>query len=472
MKKLTTKILVVDDEKPVCISCKRILEEDGHQVDYVQSGVEGARRAIEGDYRLVLLDLKIPDMSGMEVFERIKEKRPEILVLIITGYATIQTSIECIKKGAVDYIPKPFTPEELSIAVDKALETANLREENRYLKSRLKLDGETKIIGRSEAMEDIHKQIQKIAPTEFSILIYGESGTGKEIIAQAIHTCSLRKDKPFVAVDISSLTPTLVESELFGHVKGAFTGATNSRPGQFALANGGTLFLDEIANITFELQGKLLRALESRCIRPVGGNQDQAIDIRLVCATNRDLGKMVEQEKFREDLYYRINVIPLTIPPLRERTTDIPLLATHFLKEAKKNASTDIQGFTTEAMAKLLAYDWPGNVRELKNIVERLEATVEKPLIESVNLPPEILCEEGKVPEATAGVPKNVEELKKAKRKIRERGYEQIEQKFLLSALDHAHWTVTKAAEFTGMQRTNFHALMRKYGIRARERAE
>ncbi len=247
---MTTKVLVIDDERSVCISCKRILEEEGHKVEYVLTGEEGARRAVEGDYGVVLLDLKMPDLSGMEVFDRIREKRTDILVIIITGYATIQTSIDCIKKGAVDYIPKPFTPEELAMAVEKALETKHLKEENEFLRSKLQEKSDINIIGRSEEIEETRRQIQKIAPTEFSVLIHGESGTGKELIAHAIHANSLRKDKPFVAVDISSLSPTLIESELFGHLKGAFTGAMQNRPGYFAIADGGTLFLDEISNIS------------------------------------------------------------------------------------------------------------------------------------------------------------------------------------------------------------------------------
>ncbi len=472
MPKLTTKILTIDDEKSVCISCKRILEEEGHTVDYVLSGVEGVKRAIEGDYSLILLDLKIPDMSGMEVFEQLCEKRPDIIVVIITGYATIQTSIDCIKKGAADYIPKPFTPEELALAVHKALENSQLREENEFLKNRLQSKTESKIIGRSEQIEETRKQIEKIAPTDFSVLIQGESGTGKEIIAQAIHTGSLRREKPFIAVDISSLSPTLVESELFGHVKSAFTGATQSHPGFFALADSGSLFLDEISNISWELQGKLLRALESHIIRPVGGVRDQEIDIRLICATNRDLAKMVEEKKFREDLFYRINVIPIRIPPLREHPTDIPLLCTHFLKRAKKKTPTKVQGFATAAMAKLIAYDWPGNVRELKNIVERLVATTETPLIKLENLPSEILGKKGLVIGRVREAPLSVKELKEAKRKVREQAYCEIEQKFILHALDEATWNVTKAAENTGMQRTNFHALMRKYGIKSQEKGD
>jgi two-component system NtrC family response regulator len=394
-----------------------------------------------------------------------------VVVIIITGYATIQTSIACIKQGAYDYIPKPFTPEELAHAVHQALESGRLRKENEFLKSELARAGDAgDIIGRSDAMEELKKQILKIAPSDFSVLIYGESGTGKELVAQAIHRNSGRADKPFVPVDLSSLSPTLVESELFGHVKGAFTGAMRSHPGYFALAHGGTLFLDEISNISMEQQGKLLRALETRQIWPVGATKGTEVDIRLVAATNRDLSEIIEAGAFREDLYYRINVIPIVLPPLRTRSTDIPVLASHFLSRARESAPTGVRGFSTSAMARMMAYGWPGNVRELKNIVERLVATVDDEMIDEQHLPANLAGPSRVIDDEDIEIPKNAEELKEAKKRIREIAYEKIEQKFILAALDTANWNVSRAAVDTGMQRTNFHALMRKYGVKIRER--
>jgi len=474
MEKYSAKILVIDDEKAVCISCKRICEEEGHRVEYVLGGAEGVRKAVDGDWDLVLLDLKIPDMPGMEVLEQVRRERPDLHVVIITGYATITTSIAAIKKGAFDYIPKPFTPEELVLAVDKALEDRRLRSENEFLRQRLsRLRPGTNIIGGSKQMEEIFNQILKIAPTDFTVMIYGESGSGKELIAQAIHHNSQRDGKPFVAVDVSSLAPTLVESELFGHVRGAFTGALQGRPGCFAIADGGTLFLDEIANIGWEFQGKLLRVLESRRVRPVGGEREQEVNIRLIAATNRDLGRLVEEGKFREDLYYRLNVIPLVVPPLRERSDDIPALATHFLEKAREQTDRPVRGFTTEAMARLIAYHWPGNVRELKNIMERLVGTVDAPLIGVEHLPPEI----SGVAAAGGGldigeVPADAESLKEAKRRLKERVYEQLERAFVLGALERGGGNVTRAAQLVGLQRPNFHALMRKYGIHRGEEQE
>jgi DNA-binding NtrC family response regulator len=473
MADLTAKILVIDDEKNVCTSCKRILEEEGHVVEYVLTGEEGLRRAVEGNYEIVLLDLKIPDLDGGEVLDRIHQKRSDVTVIIITGYATIRTSIECVKKGAFDYIPKPFTPEELALAVSKALSHHRLRNENEFLKSELnRVQGRSRaLIGRSDAIQEIDKQLLKIAPTDFTIHIYGESGTGKEVIAQAIHANSLRKEKQFVAVDLSSLSSTLVESELFGHVKGAFTGATQNRPGYFTLAHGGTLFLDEVSNVSLELQGKLLRVIESRRVRPVGGDHDHEVNIRLISATNRDLAQMVEEGKFREDLFYRINVIPIHVPPLRARPVDIPLFAIHFLEEATRSSQRPVKGFTTEAMAKLVGYGWPGNIRELKTVVERLVATTERELIGIEQLPPEIAQPAGALPTGVKEIPRTVEELKEAKRQMRDYVYEQVEREFVTQALSAASGNVTKAATATGMQRTNFHALMRKYGVRGGERS-
>lgn len=462
------QILVIDDEKPICVSCRRILEEDGHKVEYACTGREGLDKALAEDFGVVLLDLKLPDMPGMELLQRLKSEKPEVTVIIITGYATIQTSIEAIKKGAFNYVPKPFTPEELSVAMAQALEHRRIQSENEFLRLELsQLRKESLLLGRSRPMDAIRKQILKIAPTSFTVTIAGESGTGKELVAREIHNRSRRASRPFVAVDISSLSAGLVESELFGHVRGAFTGASRDRPGYFVLANTGTLFLDEIANVGMELQGKLLRVLETRRIRPVGGEAEIDVDVRLVAATNRDLHKLAEQGQFREDLYYRLNVIPIELPPLRERTDDIPLLALNFLRQARESSGTRLEGFATEAMARLVAYRWPGNVRELRNIIERLAATVDQPLVRLEQLPHEIAAAAPSVElPPDEPIPASAEDLKEAKRRMRDLVYEKLEKQFVFSALDRGGWNVTHTAALVGMQRPNFHALMRKYGIR------
>jgi two-component system NtrC family response regulator len=465
-------VLVIDDERSVCVSCKRILEEEGYAVEYLTSGREGVTRAVAGDHDLVLLDLKMPDLPGMEALEILRRDKPDLQVIIITGFATIQTSIEAIKKGAFDYVPKPFTPEELSVAVAKALEHRKLACENAYLKQELnRLTRGSAIIGRSRAMEEIAMQIRKVAPTDFTVTVYGESGTGKELIARAIHDLSHRASGPFVAVDLSALSPSLVESELFGHVRGAFTGATGSRPGYFSIASGGTLFLDEVANVSWELQGKLLRAVETRKVHPVGSEREVEVDVRIVCATNRDLYELAEAEKFRQDLYYRLNVIPITVPPLRERDQDVPLLANHFLQEARRaTPSAPVKGISSEAMAKLLSYGWPGNVRELKNIVERLVATVDDELVRAEHLPAAIRGPQaGPAELGLEDVPGDVEALKEAKRRVKEAVYAQVEKAFVMKALEKSGWNVTHAAQDVGMARPNFHALMRKYGIKTRD---
>jgi len=465
------KVLVVDDEPTICMSCKRALEDEGYHVSYTLSGKEGVAKAVEGEWDVVLLDLMMPDLAGMDALDRIHRERPDQMIIMITGFATIQTSIEAIKRGAFDYVPKPFTPEELALSVAKAIEHNRLRTENAYLKEELFRHGSASpIISRSKAMDDIFNQILKVAPSDFTVMIYGESGTGKELIAHAIHENSIRRAKPFVAVDISAVTPGLVESELFGHVKGAFTGAVRGRPGYFAIADSGTLFLDEIANINYDLQGKFLRVLESKRIRPVGSDNEQKVDIRLIAATNQDLFKLVEQGKFREDLYYRLNVIPLTVPPLRNRPDDIPLLAMHFLQQTRGHSETRIKGFATEAMAKLIAYAWPGNVRELKNIVERLVGTIDADIVRVEHLPAKISGKETLAAASTTAdigiVPGNLKEWKDSRRRLKEKAYEQVDRAFALGALERAGWNITQAAALVGMLRTNFHALMRKYNIR------
>ncbi len=463
-------ILVIDDERAICISCKKILEEAGYSVDTVQSGIDGANRAIGGNYDIVLLDLKLKDALGLEILEQIRSKRQDISIIIITGYATIQTSIEAIKKGAFDYVPKPFSPDELIISVKKALEDRNLRKEDERLRSEIeRMNKSTKIIFRSKIMEDVMNQILKIAPTDFTVTIYGESGTGKELIAQAIHQNSLRKDGPFVGVDLSSLAPTLIGYELFGHVKGAFTGATCGRPGYFLMANQGTLFLDEISNTSLELQGKLLRVIETKKIRPVGSEKEIDIDVRIITATNKDLVQMIDKGQFREDLFYRLNVIPINLPPLRERTDDIPILAMYFLSQAQEELKTRVRAFSNKAMAKLISHKFPGNIRELRNIIERIAATTDSDIVRLSDLPEEVRCAQNIVSDSERSVPRTFEELQEVKRRLREAIFSQVEKNFVLDALNRSGWNVTRAAELVGMLRPNFHALMRKYGIKIRE---
>lgn len=368
----TIHLLVVDDEKIMRDSCSRVLEKEGYMVCVADCG-EGAIEAFgRQSFDLVLLDLKMPGMKGIETLSRLKEMDPGVTILIMTGYPSIETAVKAIKLGAYDYLTKPFTPDALRIAINRALERRTLVSENRQLRQQLKARNEADIIiGQSKVMRNIYELVRRTAPTDSTVLISGESGTGKELVARAIHDYSLREEREFVTVDCSALVETLLESELFGHVKGSFTGAIQAKYGSFELANGGTFFFDEIGNLSLDTQAKLLRVIQEKEIKPVGGEKTVRVDVRIIAATNQDLKLSIAKKTFREDLYYRLNVVPIHIPPLRERKEDIPLLVAHFLKEYNKKREVPIARVEPETLKLLTDYDWPGNVRELKNAIER-----------------------------------------------------------------------------------------------------
>jgi len=463
-----TAVLVIDDELVVRNSCRKILAEEGYKVILAENGREGLEKAQMGIGDVILVDLKMPDISGMEVLKAIKLKFPHKPVIIITGYSTVSSAVEAMKLGAFDYVPKPFTPDELSLTVHKALEKKKLLDEVDFLRKELYEKYKIKnIIGKSDGMQEVFRLVNKVADTDSTVLIYGESGTGKEIIAKAIHLQSHRQNNRFVAIDCSALSPTLLESELFGHVKGAFTGALSTKPGIFEIANNGTVFLDEISNISPEIQAKLLRVIEEREFKPVGSSEMKRIDIRIISATNKDLKLLVKKNVFREDLFYRLNVFPLFLPPLRERKVDIPLLATHFLKLFRKELNKQIEGFSDEAMNLFMNYHWPGNVRELKNTVERLLITVEGDIIKPEHLSDIIKKQDIK---EDLSIPKDKNELINLKKKIKHQAIAEIENKFLIESLKRNNWNVSRAARETGFQRTNFHALMRKYKIKVSDK--
>jgi DNA-binding NtrC family response regulator len=461
------RVLIVDDELVVCESCQRILEEEGYESEIALSGMEALQKIKEIPFDIVITDLKMPGMDGMEVLRTLRRDYPDVIVIMITGFSTVDTAVEAMKLGAFDYIPKPFTPDEVTIVVKKALEKRSLLLENIYLRQELQEKyGFGNIVGKSKRMQEIYRIVTKVAPTDSTVLIYGQSGTGKELIARAIHFNSLRREKQFVPVDCAVLSENLLESELFGHVRGSFTGAVTTKPGLFEVADGGTVFLDELGNISLSIQAKLLRVLQEREFTPVGGTKAKKVDIRLIAATNKDLEKMIREETFREDLYYRINIVPVALPALRERQEDIPLLAGHFLKKYSDEMGKTIKGFTPDAMEKLIKYPWPGNVRELENLVERSVVMCEEDMIrgEILTLPGQ--QEKG---EAAIPIPFRSEELKEIKKHLREKAVEDIEKAFVVKALERNHWNVTRAAEEVGMLRPNFQALMRKYNLRARE---
>ncbi|NLX97521.1 MAG: sigma-54-dependent Fis family transcriptional regulator [Rhodopirellula sp.] len=457
-------ILVVDDEKVVGISCRRILEPEGHDVHVFDNPEAGLQAALGGEFDILLLDLMMPGLGGLEILQRVKEAGVGTEVVIVTGHSTVETAVEAMKQGAADYVAKPFSPDQLKMVLRKVSERSRLMRENAALRQELGLNqGFEGIIGESAAMQRVFGLIKRVAPTDGTVLITGESGTGKEMAVRAIHRLSRRKDHALLACDCSALAPTLLESELFGHVKGSFSGAIATKQGLFEVAHKGTLFLDELANLTIETQGKLLRVLESKRVKKVGDTAERDIDIRLIAATNRDLTELVKEGNFREDLYYRLNVVPVFLPPLRERLGDIPRLAMSFLERFCRKHTVEVKGFTPDAMCQMESYRWPGNVRELRNIVERMAILCDSDRIEVRHLPPELR----EVPSraAVSQLPRNWEDFKRLKQQIRDATLVELERRFLTEALDRCGGNVSRAAEDVGIQRTNFHALMRKCGL-------
>jgi DNA-binding NtrC family response regulator len=368
----TIQVLVVDDEKIMQDSLSRILTKEGYEIKTASSGEEAVEKFDCESFDIVLLDIKMPGIGGIETLRRLKEMDPAITILIVTGYPSIDSAVRAIKLGAYDYITKPFTPDVLRVAINRALERKSLLTENLQLRRQLKAKNEADVIvGQSEVMRNIYELVRRTAPTDSTVLVTGESGTGKELIARAIHTYSLRQDKEFITVDCSALVETLLESELFGHVKGSFTGAIQTKYGSFELANGGTFFFDEIGNLSLDTQAKLLRVIQEKEVKPVGSEKTLRVDVRIIAATNQDLKQAIARKTFRDDLYYRLNVFPIHIPPLRERKEDIPLLVNHFLQKYNKKRKVPVTQVAPETIQLLMCYDWPGNARELENTIER-----------------------------------------------------------------------------------------------------
>lgn len=464
---LALRILVIDDEPVIGLSCQRILGAEGHDIQYCQDPQTGLQAALSGDFDIVFTDLMMPGLGGLEILQQIKAAAVLSEVIIITGHATVESAVEAMKEGAHDYVSKPFSPAVLKMAVQRAWEHSRLMRENVALRQELEIQqGFEGIIGGSRPMERVFALARRVAPTDGTVLLTGESGTGKEMFVRAIHRLSRRKDHPLMACDCSALAPTLLESELFGHVKGSFSGAIATKQGLFEAAHKGTLFLDEIGNLTMETQGKLLRALETKRVKKVGDTDEREVDIRLISATNRELTEMVREGEFREDLYYRLNVVPIYLPPLRDRQGDIPLLAAVFLERFCKKNQVPLKSFSPEAMCLMENYQWPGNVRELRNIVERLAILCDQDRIEPPHLPTEI---RQVTPRRSTGtpLPHTWEEFKRLKQQVRDSAVQQLEQRFLAEALERCEGNVSRAAEEIGIQRTNLHALIRKYGLTA-----
>ena len=438
-------ILVVDDELSVRDSLTKWFTEDGYKADAAVDANEALKKLKPGLWDIIFLDIKLPGMDGMELQQRIKSIDPNTTIIMITAYASVDTAVKSLKEGAYDYVTKPVDPDYLSHLVANAIKQRRLLSENIQLKERIQeLYEIDQIIGESPAMLKVFDLIKTVAPTDTTVMIRGESGTGKELIARAIHSNSPRRFFPIITVNCGGLTEGLTESEFFGHEKGAFTGALYRRKGKFEMANGGTIFLDEVGNIDAKAQTDLLRVIETKQFTRVGGDEIIKVDFRLICATNRDLELALKEGKFREDLYYRLNVFSISIPPLRERRTDIPLLCNYFLKKLANSVNKPVTSFSSEALERLKKYDWPGNVRELRNAIERAIVVAKDPTVTVDDLP---------IP----STPKAVAE---------DQTLESVEMAQIKNVLEQMEWNITRSAEILGIDRATLYHKIKKYGLR------
>ena len=454
MKKENT-ILVVDDDQAHRTMLRTLLSGWGYKIVEADDGQVAIEKVHEQAFDMILMDIRMLKVSGLEALDGIKTYNPAIPVIIMTAYSSVETAVEALKKGAYDYLTKPLDFDELRLAMERAMDHSQLKEENRLLRETLGSHFDIQnIIGRSTAMVKLLETVAQVAPSEATVLITGDSGTGKELIAGAIHFNSPRKDGSFVKVNCAAITETLLESELFGHEKGAFTGAHRLKEGRFRQADGGSLFLDEVSEMSLGMQVKLLRALQEREITRVGGEEVIKVDVRVIAATNKDLIQEIESERFREDLYYRLNVITLNVPLLRERKEDIPLLAQHFLSTFAEKNRKQIKGFTPQAMDQLLKYDWPGNVRELMNAVERAVVLSRSEYLDEQDLPlviKDALSDEEKSPSRDA-VPADLP-------------LEDVEKTTILKTLESTDGNKSEAARRLGITRKTLHKKLKKYGM-------
>jgi two-component system, NtrC family, response regulator PilR len=448
------KILVIEDEKSMREVLKILLEEEGYEITSASDGLAAIEYLRSDIFDLVITDMKMPKANGFEVLKKVKETSPSTIVIMITAFGTTESTIEAMKLGAYDYIHKPFKIDEIRLIIQKAFEKKKLSEELLLLREKVKsTSGLENIIGKSPKMQELFTLVNKIAQSTSTVLISGESGCGKELVAAALHNLSPRKDRNFVTINCATFPEGLLESELFGHVKGSFTGAVYNKEGLFEVANKGSIFLDEIGEMPLSLQAKLLRVLENGTFRRVGGLNDVTVDVRVISATNRDMSEAVSAGRFREDLFYRLNVVPLNIPPLRERTDDIPLLLNHFLK--KFSAGT--KKFSPEALHLLMKYSWKGNVRELENMVERIVLLTDREIVLSEDLPEEM----NKTGVAGQSFPEIGEDGIDFEGMM-----EQIEKDYLFKALEKSKGIKTEAAKLLNLSFRSFRHKLYKYGIK------
>ncbi|MCP9448642.1 MAG: sigma-54 dependent transcriptional regulator [Nitrospira sp.] len=459
-----THILVIEDDPAVRDLLRETLVEEGYVVAVAADGKEGLQAAKNMPVHVLVTDLQLPDIDGISLIDRLVRIDAKIIPIVVTGFGTIESAVRAMKAGAFDFITKPFDPETVVVVVRKAVEVYRLRQENHLLRKAVRDQYQLEqLVGSSEPIRQVLDFVRKVADSDSTVMIQGESGTGKELVARMLHFNSLRRDRPLVPVNCGAIPENLLESELFGHEKGAFTGATHTRMGRFELANGGTIFLDEIGEMSLPLQVKLLRVLQERAFERVGGNRTIQVDVRIIAATNQDLEALVEERRFRQDLFYRLNVIPIVIPPLRDRRSDIPLLIDHFVARFNQTKHTHITGISHEALRLLSQYDWPGNIRELENLVERM-AVLKKQGELSVSDLPEKIARKPQPLEPKEQFIRFTEDGINLMREV-----EQYENHLIIEALRKANGVTTRAAQLLQLNRTTLVEKLKRKGVDPRE---
>jgi two-component system, NtrC family, nitrogen regulation response regulator NtrX len=461
---MSASILIVDDEESILTSLSSILQDEGYEVAVAKNGAEALRVYTMDPPDLMLLDIWMPEMDGMETLRRVRELVPTALVMMMSGHGSIETAVKAIKLGGYDYIEKPLSLENVTLRVKHALNQHRLEQENRTLRTTVQRKFE--LVGQSLAMQQLRQLIETAGPTNSRVLIGGENGTGKELVARAIHLRSARAIRPFVAMNCAAIPETLIESELFGHEKGSFTGATSMKRGQFEQADGGTLFLDEIADMSLNTQAKVLRALQEQQFTRVGGTKLLKVDVRVLAASNKDLLKEIEKGTFRDDLFYRLNVVPIIVPPLRERREDIPLLIRHFMKVHAEEQGLRMKEISAEAMAVFQQYDWPGNIRELRNLIERLMIMTPGPVIEaaqaglSLQARPGVSASPSSAPAVSPLFTQSYDSLRDARNAF--------EKEYIARKLREHHWNISRTAEDLKIERSHLHRKIKLLDVEMR----
>jgi two-component system, NtrC family, nitrogen regulation response regulator NtrX len=463
---MSASVLIVDDEVSILNSLSSILEDEGYEVAVAKSGTEALKICLVDPPDLMLLDIWMPEMDGLETLRKVKESSPATQVMMMSGHGSIETAVKAIKLGAYDYIEKPLSLENVTLRVKHALEQHRLEEENRAL--RTKVERRFELVGESPVMLQLRQLIQTAGPTNSRVLIGGENGTGKELVARAIHQHSARVDKPFVAVNCAAIPETLIESELFGHEKGSFSGATSMKRGQFEQADGGTLFLDEIGDMSLSTQAKVLRALQEQQFTRVGGTKLIKVDVRVIAASNKDLLKEIEKGGFREDLFYRLNVVPIVVPPLRDRREDVPLLVKHFMNVHTEEQGLKIKQISPEAMSIFAQYEWPGNIRELKNLIERLMIMVPGSVIESTHASLALQVRPNlAAAQQSATVQSGHTLLTRAYDSLRD-ARNAFEKEYISRKLREHHWNISRTAEDLQIERSHLHRKIKLLDVEMR----